>query len=187
MGTCTTDANCMYCGSASSCHIPINGGSGTCAVPATGCSDLGNGVLTLPAPFNDVTNLCSKNADCAGVGVEYNVGALLRTITGISAINDADVTYGMNACAAVTVSVAGTSLSCGVCVPCVTNADCQPINVDQVSSQAFGPLGPVVTNLVLGQLFGQGAHDIHMYCEPVAGGYGACVPCANVASVCGAN
>jgi hypothetical protein len=185
MGACLMDSDCAGCGASTSCHTPVNGGEGTCSVPAAGCSQLGG--IGLPPPFSAVTNLCSTNADCAGVGVEYNVGALLRQITGISSIGDADVTYGMNVCAAITVSVGPTSISCGACVPCEVSTDCQNINVDQVASQAFGPLGPIVTNLVLNEIFGTNDHEIHMYCDPVAGGYGACVPCPSVVSSCGGN
>jgi len=185
MGACLMDSDCTGCGASTTCHTPVNGGQGTCSVPAAGCSQLGG--IGLPAPFDAVTNLCSTNADCAGVGVEYNVGKLLRDLTGISAINDADITYEMNVCAAVTVSLGSTSISCGACVPCEQSTDCQNIDVDQVASQAFGPLGPVVTNLVLNEIFGTSSHEIHMYCDPVAGGYGACVPCPSVVSSCGGN
>ena len=36
----------------------------------------------LPAPFDKVTNLCSTDIDCASVGIDLNVGAILRDITG---------------------------------------------------------------------------------------------------------
>jgi hypothetical protein len=49
-GSCNVDADCSGCVSAPKCHVPINGGTGTCGPDATGCSDLGPGTLALPPP-----------------------------------------------------------------------------------------------------------------------------------------
>ena len=160
-------------------------------VPATGCSDLGKGVAVLPAPFDEVTNLCSSDTDCKNISANLNVGAILRDITGISAIKDADIPYSMHACADVTIKGpggsgdGGSSLSCGVCVPCRVDTDCSDINVDQVASEAFGPIGSIAADLLLDKVFGPSDHKIHMYCDQLAGAYGACVPCANMLSTCG--
>ncbi len=186
-GACYADSDCGGCGQSPTCHFPINGGAGKCGATATGCSDLGNGAAVLPTPFNQVTNTCSTDQDCSGVGVQYNVGKLLRDLSGISQIKDADVFYGMNVCAAVTVGTGDQSLSCGVCVPCRTDSDCGTINVDQVASQALGPLGGFAATLVLDEIFGTRDHQIHMYCQDVAAGYGACVPCPSLFDTCGAN
>jgi hypothetical protein len=186
-GTCLVDGDCAGCGASTSCNVPINGGNGSCAVPASGCSEIGKGVAVLPDPYDQVTNLCSTDNDCSGVGINYNVGKLLRDLTGISSIHDADVFYGMNSCAALSLSLDGNSLSCGVCVPCEIDTDCQNINVDQVLSQALGPLGGFASSLVLDEVFGSNDHEVHMYCQSVAAGYGACVPCPGVVSACGGN
>lgn len=186
-GSCYDDDDCTQCGAeASQCHKPLNG-PGKCGPAAAGCSDLGQGTVVLPSPWNQVTNLCSNDGDCSGVGIQLNVGKLLRDITGIDDIKDANLSYGMNACAAVSVGVGNTSLSCGVCVPCREDTDCQPIDVDAVAGQAFGPLGSVAAAILLDQIFGQNDHDVHMYCAPVAGGYGVCAPCPGVVYACGGN
>lgn len=182
-GTCTTDAECDGCGADNNtCHTPINGGEGRCGVAATGCSDLGQGVVVLPSPFDQVTNLCSSEADCAGVGVDLNVGKMLRDLTGFDEIDDANIHYGMNECASVGIT---NDLSCGVCVPCKEDADCEPIDVDAVAGDAFGSLGAIAAALLLDQIFGPSDHKVHMYCEAVAGEYGACVPCPGFLQECG--
>ncbi len=183
-GTCQSDADCTGCeAGAVSCHLPINGGDGHCGPKAPGCDQLGPN-LTLPDPWNKVTNLCSNDPDCAGVSVDFNVGKALRDVTGISSINDATVPYGMKACASVQIL---PDKACGVCAPCRKDSDCAPINVDQVSAQAFGPLGAVASTLLIEQVFGSHDHNINMYCEVVSGDYGYCRPCPNVFSACGAD
>jgi len=184
-GTCDEDADCSGCqGDNDSCNAPINGGHGACGPSASGCSDLGQGVVVLPEPFDEVTNLCSDDGDCAGVGVQYNVGKLLRDLIGLDSIGDAIIEYPMNACAAVTVGVGETSVSCGVCVPCKVDDDCLDIDIDMVADDAFGPLGAIATALLLDQLFGDNDHLIHMFCQPVAGDYGVCVPCPTLINDC---
>jgi hypothetical protein len=179
-GSCYDDADCSKCGGDNTqCHKPING-PGECGPQAAGCSDLGKGTVVLPSPFDQVTNLCSNDGDCAGVGISLNVGKLLRDITGYNEIHDANITYGMNVCAAVTVGVGGQNVSCGVCVPCRVDSDCQPIDVDQVAGDAFGPLGAVAAAVLLDQIFGDNDHKVHMYCQNVAGDYGVCAPCPGV-------
>ncbi len=181
-GTCTSDADCSGCGAGNTnCNQPINGGAGTCGVTAAGCSDLGTSALVLPAPWNQVTNTCSDDGDCAGVGITLNVGKMLRDMTGIDSIDDANLEYGMNSCASVSIG----ETSCGVCVPCQVDADCQPIDIDQVAGDAFGPIGSLATALLMDQIFGPSDHAIHMYCEPVAGGYGVCAPCPGMIYECG--
>ncbi len=185
VGVCDQDADCAGClGDNTNCNTPINGGHGTCGPTASGCSDLGNGVVVLPDPFDQVTNLCSDDGDCSGVGVEYNVGALLRDITGLEGIGDANIQYPMNACAAVTVGVGDSSISCGVCVPCRTHDDCMDIDVDMVAEDAFGPLGAIAAALLLDQLFGADDPLIYMFCQPVAGEYGVCAPCPSLVNDC---
>ncbi len=182
-GRCESDADCTGCGvDVDTCHHPINGGAGTCGPSAAGCSDLGDGVVVLPAPFDQVTNLCSDDADCGGVGVTFNVGDLLRDLTGIDDIGDANIEYPMSVCAGLQVS---DSLSCGVCVPCRVDADCMDIDIDGVALDAFGPLGSLAAALLLHQVFGPNDHKIHMYCEGVAGDYGVCSPCPGFIYDCG--
>ena len=55
-----------------------------------------SGVVVLPAPFDQVTNACSNDGDCAGVGVTFDVGKMLRDLTGISQIGDAPIQYPMS-------------------------------------------------------------------------------------------
>lgn len=181
-GICDQDSDCAGCdGGATTCHKPLNGGHGTCGPTATGCSDLGNGTVTLPSPYNKVTNTCSHDSDCAAVSIDYNVGKLLRDLTGYDKINDANISYGMHTCAAVSIS---SSISCGVCVPCSVDADCAPINIDTVATDAFGALGTIGAALLLDQIFGNNDHKIHMYCQGVAAGYGVCAPCPGILNDC---
>jgi hypothetical protein len=181
-GVCEVDADCAGCdGNATQCHTPIGGGKGTCGPSAPGCSDLGNGVAVLPSPFDKVTNLCSNDTDCANVGADINVGKVLRDLTGWDQIHDADIMYPMHACASVSIT---DDKSCGVCVPCKVDSDCQNIDVDKFAGQAFGPLGAIGSAFLLDQIFGPNDHMIHMYCETVTSGYGVCVPCPGLLNDC---
>lgn len=183
-GMCATDTDCAGCkAGATKCDTPVNGGLGTCGIPAPGCSDLGKGVVTLPPPFSSVTNTCSTDADCSSVAANINVGKMLRDITGIGAIGDADIPYSMHACANVTIPV--VKVSCGLCVPCKVDSDCQDIDITRVAGEAFGPIGSIAAKLLLDKIFGPNDNKIHMYCEPLVDGFGACVPCANFLSSCG--
>jgi hypothetical protein len=137
-------------------------------------------VAVLPSPFDKVTNLCSNDMDCANVGIDLNVGKMLRDLSGWQQIHDADIMYPMHACAAVSLQ----STSCGVCVPCKVDSDCQSINVDQFAAQALGPLGDIAAAFLLDQIFGPGDHEIHMYCQNVAGDYGVCAPCPGLLNDC---
>jgi hypothetical protein len=184
-GSCYDDSDCGACADgAAQCHKPLNG-PGQCGPVAAGCSDLGQGTVVLPSPWNEVTNLCSHDADCAGVGISLNVGKLLRDLTGFDQIKDADIAYGMNVCASVSVGSGTNSVSCGVCVPCRVDSDCQDIDIGGVAAEAFGPLGSIAAAILLDEVFGQNDHKVHMYCEPVAGGYGVCAPCPGVVYACG--
>jgi hypothetical protein len=199
-GTCTIDSDCGACGDPTSgaawkCKKPINGGThGTCGPPAAGCSDLGQSTVVLPAPFDKVTNTCSKDTDCSGVGIQYNVGALIRKLVGSDEIdlgfdkvkiNDASVFYGMNSCASIKLS---ESVSCGLCVPCKQDSDCQKIQLDPLMKSIFkdDPLISIAAGFLLDFLYGSNKdHSLHFQCLPVAAGYGACVPCANPTKACG--
>lgn len=181
-GKCTTDADCSGCGADNNqCNKPINSSTGTCGVAAAGCSDLGQGAAVLPDPWNQVTNTCSNDGDCAGVGITYNVGELLRDITGFDQISDANIEYPMSQCASISIG----ETSCGVCVPCQVDADCMPIDIDQVAGDAFGPLGALAAAFLLDQIFGENEHAVQMYCQAVAGGYGVCAPCPGIIYECG--
>ncbi len=184
-GACEQDSDCEGCeGDNTTCITPINDDRGECGPTASGCSDLGNGVVVLPEPFSQVTNACSDDPDCEGIGIQYNVGELLRDLTGFDEIDDAIVEYPMARCAELTVGTSGASISCGICVPCEVDNDCLDLDIDDVAGDAFGPLGAVATALLLDQLFGPSEHLIHMFCQPIAAGYGACVPCPNLLSDC---
>ncbi len=187
---CTSAGNpspdCASCkGGSVECNLPVNGGTGTCVNPANGCSEVGKGVLVLPPPFYRATSSCSNEGDCANVSANINVGKVLRDLTGISSIHDGDFPYPMHACAQVA-QVKTPQLSCGLCVPCKTDVDCTPVDVDQLAGQLFGSVGSIGSKLLLDQVFGPNDHKLHMYCEQVASGYGACVPCPDLLHSCGA-
>lgn len=180
-GSCNSSADCSGCENGTTCHLPINGPPGTCGPDANGCSDLGNGVVVLPDPWNQYTNTCSNDNDCDGVGAQYNVGKALRDLTGFDEIGDGNVTYPMNVCADITIA----NTSCGICVPCEVDADCGEIDIDQISAQLFGPIGSLAAALLLDQVFGAASHTVYFYCETVAAGYGVCVPCPGLLNDCG--
>jgi hypothetical protein len=97
--------------------------------------------ITLPSPWNEVTNTCTTDADCTKP-ITLDVGAL----TGLSFLNGLSFDYPMPVCESFTVA----GQTCGMCVPCRTNADCESINL-------------VVDT-------------IQMTCANIAGDYGVCVP-----------
>jgi hypothetical protein len=138
------------------------------------------GVLVLPPPFDKVTQTCSNDNDCANQSIDLNVGAILRDISGWDQIHDATLKYPEHVCASVSLQ----GKSCGVCVPCKVDSDCQSIPVDQVAGEAFGPLGKIATDFLLDQIFGPNDHQVHMYCETVADGYGVCAPCPGIVNDC---
>lgn len=177
---CTADGSCSGCEATTTCKLPVNGGEGVCAVPATGCSDIGKGIVVLPDPFSRFTQACSNDNDCAGTSADLNVGKILRDMTGLGGIKDGGFSYGMHACASVEV----LDTSCGVCVPCKQDTDCQDIDVSKAAGDMFGPLGSAAAALLLDKAFGPNDHKVHMYCQNVAGEYGVCVPCPNMLARC---
>jgi hypothetical protein len=182
-GSCAADSDCAACTNGTTTCKKALVGSGTCAAAAAGCSDLGKGTLTLPSPFNKVTNTCSSDNDCSGVSADINAGELLRKITGISSIKDGTFRYPMNRCAPI--KITGSDLNCGVCVPCKQDADCSDIDIAEVTGSVLGPLGSIAARILLDKVFGPGEKKIHMYCANVFQDYGACVPCSNILSACG--
>ena len=186
-GVCDNDADCLGCtGNQTTCHQPINGGPGTCGSSAAGCSDLGNaGALALPPPYNQITDTCSSDANCEGVGITYNVGKALRDLLGTDNIAgqdiaDANIFYPMAACASITIA----DNSCGVCVPCREDNDCNDIDLDALSGDLFPGVGGALLAFVFDQAFGNNDHKLYMYCEAVAAGYGVCVPCPGLLNDC---
>jgi hypothetical protein len=203
-GACQTDDDCKWCGAGAegtgtadpwTCKFPINGATfGKCAPEATGCSDIGAGVAVLPEPWSKATNLCSDETDCSGVGIEYNVGKLVKDLVGGDTIDvgfaeiqiqDANVFYGMSSCASVDII---QNISCGVCVPCQVDADCAPIPVDQLVFDLFKgeALAQIAGALLLDLLYGsENEKNLNFFCQNVAAGYGVCIPCGNPLQPCG--
>jgi hypothetical protein len=200
-GTCEDDGDCAYCGAPNNvanpwnCKYPVNGGThGTCTPPATGCSDLGNGVAVLPPPYSDFTQACSNDNDCAGAGIQFNVGQAIRDLVGDDEldlgfhqikINDANVNYAMPKCASIELT---ETISCGICVPCKVDSDCQPIAIDQLVVDLFknDPFALIGGALLMDLLWGDNDdHNLNFFCQPVAAGYGACIPCGNPLAPCG--
>lgn len=187
-GTCATNADCAGCGGEqNTCHIPLGSATGTCGPNATGCSDLGPGALALPPPYNQITNTCSTDNDCVAsqAGIQYNVGEAIREALGADEIvgqpiGDAFLEYPMPVCGAITLQ----DVSCGVCVPCREDNDCQDIDIDQLSGQLFPGVGGALVALALDAIFGNNEHKLYMYCESVAAGYGVCLPCPGILNDC---
>ena len=181
--SCGADGACGACTGTTKCKLPANhtdgDTDGVCAAPATGCSDIGKGIIVLPAPFDRFTNTCSVDADCKGQGIDINAGKLLADATGLG-IKDGNIPYSMNACASVEV----LDKSCGLCVPCKVDTDCTDIDVGKVAGDIFGPVGSVAAALLLDKAFGPNDHKIHMYCQNVAGDYGVCLPCGDILHRC---
>ncbi|MFO0663529.1 MAG: hypothetical protein U0174_06235 [Polyangiaceae bacterium] len=185
-GVCTSDADCANCETGTKkCKLPVNGGLGDCVFPSPGCEGLGAN-LTLPAPFDRVTQTCSNDSGCANVSADINIGKLLRQITGISAIKDASIKYPMHACASVGITGSGPNeIRCGVCVPCKKDADCSPIDVLQVAAEMFGPLGGIAAAILLDQIFGPSDRKVYMHCSIIGNELGYCAPCPNFLTRCG--
>lgn len=195
-GVCNFDEDCNGCGELGGggaefvCNVPINGGEGQCVPVAAGCTDLGG--IVLPPPYNEVTNLCSEDANCAGIGVEYNVGKALRDLTGfgepgdIVEIADANVEYPMPVCANVVSVPSGgeETIDCGICVPCRVDADCTDIDIDGLTGELFPGLAGTAVAVALDLIFGPNDHKIYLYCETIAAGYGACLPCPGLLNDC---
>ncbi|MEZ4220827.1 MAG: hypothetical protein R3B13_07830 [Polyangiaceae bacterium] len=192
VGGCQQDAECYGCGNTEAtekwqCKLPVNSNQGTCVHPAAGCTDLGGAAL--PPPFNSVTNTCSKDADCANVTADFDVGKAIKDLIGSDKIlgvkiNNSVLKYPMKACA----SVELFDKKCGLCVPCKTDAECTPIDLDPIVTDLFkgDPLATIAAAFLMDQLFGKEKHQLHMQCQPVAAGYGVCVPCSNPTKGCGA-
>ena len=184
-GTCESDADCAACGGgAEACHRPA-AGPGTCGPVAGGCEDLQSGALGLGAPWDGVIAACQADADCAGVSVKLDVGALLRDATGYGGIADGDVDAAMGVCGSVVIGSDGKLTTCGVCVPCKLDADCAPIDVDASAPGIFGKAGTLEAKLLADKVFGDAIHVVQMYCEAVAGDYGRCAPCPGFTYACG--
>ena len=206
-GDCLSDEDCNFCGDPNDpnngsyeCSKPINANDptdhGTCAPVASGCSDLGNQVAVLPEPWNDYTNLCSNDNDCSGVGIQLDVGELIKDAIGSDSIDlgftDVDiqsaiVSYDMNRCADIDIT---NNISCGVCVPCKVDNDCAPINIDSLIMDLFAgePVAQIAGAFLINFLFGdQQDHNLNFFCQPVAAGYGVCAPCSNPFQACGTN
>lgn len=200
-GLCDAPEDCNFCGETPGtwdCKVPINGTNshGVCAPPANGCSDLGGAVL--PPPFNTVTEACSNDGDCAQAmaGIQYNVGKQIRDLIGSNEIDlgftqipiqDANIFYAMPVCASIQIT---ENASCGICVPCEEDADCMPINVDDLIVDMFAgdALGTIAGALLVDLLWGDNEdHNLNFFCQQVVAGYGACIPCGNPLAPCGAN
>jgi len=197
-GTCLADQDCYYCGDPKAlgsyvCKKPINDpeGHGSCIPSATGCSDLGLGVAVLPQPWSDYTQACSNDSNCNNLSIDINVGKLIRDLAGVDEvlgipIGDATVKYKMNQCAEIKIT---DSISCGVCVPCQKDIDCDPIQVDSVIVEIFkgNPLAQVAGLMLINMLWGDEnpEHNLNMFCQPVGLGYGVCALCANPLQPCG--
>jgi hypothetical protein len=176
-GACGGSSDCSGCIEGFVCHD----GAGTCGPNAASCADLGTTAPILPAPWDAVTKQCAGDGECAGLNVKINVGAMLRDMTGIMQLGDADVGYEMGTCTDVTIQGGG---SCGVCAPCEVDADCAPIAVDPVGDQLFGPPGSVEAAYLADQVFGPNEHTVYMYCEKVGAGYGVCSVCPGYLNDC---
>lgn len=202
-GDCISDEDCKFCGGGDAaasfvCKKPVNQNKptdhGSCIPKAEGCSDLGNGVAVLPPPWDQATNTCSSDANCANVDIQFNVGKLIRDIVGTDTINlgfkkveikDANVSYGMNKCAKLDIT---ESISCGICVPCMADADCKPIPVDPILKDLFkgDTLVQLASSFLIDYLYGDNPdHDLNFFCQPIAAGYGICTPCGNPLQACG--
>ncbi|HZF54064.1 MAG TPA: hypothetical protein VE093_35710 [Polyangiaceae bacterium] len=183
-GACAANTDCSGCeGEATTCHV--SNGSGICGPQVLSCGALAGSGKLLPEPWGSKTSLCESEFDCEGIHANYNVGAVLRNATGIAEIKDATVPYPMHKCAAVTAGSGSMPLVCGVCLPCVVDADCQDIDADLISEKLFGPAGSPEAAALIDQTFGKNDHTVHMYCDLVGGSYGLCAACPGIVYDCG--
>lgn len=181
-GACEDSSACSGCYDGFVCH---GTGPGSCGPNAATCAALGTSAPFLPAPWDVVVKSCTNDTACAGLSVKLNLGAMLRDITGVSQLGDADYGYDMGTCADVAVGAAGEPpTTCGVCVPCEADADCEPINADAVADQLFGPPGTVEASFLAEQVFGANEHTVYMFCEKSGPGYGVCSVCPGYLNDC---
>jgi len=190
-GACSTTADCAGCGSGGA-PSPWVCSQNVCKVGVTGCSDLGSNPI-LPAPWNQSTALCSNDADCTGLSVPFNFGALIRDVLGSPEldigikkvkIQDASVPYALRACSVVALS---NGVSCGVCTPCHADADCQPIPLSTAVFDLFkgDPLAQISGAFLLDLLYGASPNpSLHFQCLEVAPGLGSCTPCPDPTHAC---
>ena len=176
VGACQGDADCGGCGAPG---FVCNGG--TCGPAVTSCEEIGGGAPVVPAPWDAATRGCNADPDCGGLSASIEVGQLLRDMTGIASIGDANADYAVGTCTQVQV---GGGASCGACVPCEVDADCAPIEVDPIAEPLFGPAGSVESAYLTDQVFGPNEHRIFMYCETVGAGYGVCSACPGYLNDC---
>lgn len=212
-GTCLHDEDCANCGPEESwgsytCKKPVNAEDndhGTCVPQAAGCADLGPG-LVLPQPWSDYTNTCSEDANCqqpVAAGIQYDVGNMIRDLVGGPDISlpgglsvhicnaaensGATIFYAMEKCASI--EIVGDA-ECGLCVPCKEDSDCPSIGVDPLLPGLFcdDPIVMIAGAMLIDLLWGDSEdHSLHFWCQPIAAGYGVCIPCANPTQSCGSS
>ncbi|EYF07400.1 Hypothetical protein CAP_0153 [Chondromyces apiculatus DSM 436] len=178
-GACSDGVECAGCFEGETGFV-CHGGAGVCGPDAMGCGELGTTAAALPEPWDAVVKACTTGADCAGLNVKLELGQMLRELSGVQEVGDADYGYAMKSCASVTVSEA----SCGVCVPCQVDADCAPIDADVVGAQLFGEPESVEASLLADRVFGASPHLVYMFCETSGPGYGVCSVCPGFMNDC---
>jgi hypothetical protein len=198
------DDDCAYCGGEQAlgtwvCVKELGADPtdhGTCGPPAEGCADLGSGASILPEPWAPASSLCSVAPDCSGLDADYDVGRLIRGLIGSNELNlgfgsvticDAPTAYDLSRCAEIEIQ---DGIACGACVPCASDADCQPIAVEPLVTTLFceDPLSLIAGAFLFDLLWGrQSGAELHFFCQPIAASYGVCTPCASPTSSCTTN
>lgn len=190
-GTCTTATDCSSCG-AGAPTSQYQCVAGKCTIDTAGCTLLATAGL-LPTPWDKSLSLCSSDANCAGVSSSYNVGELVRSVLGSSEldigikklqIQDALVAYAVPRCSSVSLS---NNVTCGVCTPCLADADCKSIKLDVLVFDLFkgDPLAQLGGATLLDLLFGSNKDkSLHFQCLAVAPGANVCAPCSDPTKPC---
>lgn len=186
-----TAADCSGCG-AGAPTSQYQCTAGKCTIDAAGCTLLATAGL-LPTPWDKSLSLCSSDANCAGVSIDYAVGELVRSVLGSSEldigikklkIQDATVAYSMPKCSSVSLS---NNVTCGVCTPCLADADCKSIKLDVLVFDFFkgDPLAQIGGAMLLDLLFGSNKDkSMHFQCLAVAPGANVCAPCPDPTKPC---
>lgn len=189
--TCTTVADCMGCGAGTS-TTSYQCLQGKCVIGATGCAELAL-VGLLPTPWDQPGNLCANDTNCAGVATSFNVGALVRNLLGNSELDigikklkmaDTFVAYPTPKCASVSLA---SGVTCGVCTPCLVDADCPKIPLATLVFDLFkgDPLAQLGGAMLLDLLFAKGDDkSLFFQCLPVAPGASICAPCPDPTKPC---
>lgn len=173
--TCVSDADCGGCKpGAYSCKQALGASTGVCQPEVEQCGMLGD---ILPDAYDDALQTCESESSCTGQETEVALGELLQEYTGLDFIPKFNVGIPTQHCASVGI-VGGDD--CGVCAPCTEDSHCPVLDLNELPGVVETAASWVV-DLLGGD---EGAQKVYMYCQNIAGEFGACLPCSSLTGDC---